>query len=372
MPSYRRKIFFRAGGVPAAQLYAVTTGAQTVTIQRWTASRDQWINWGDGTAATLVPAGSTGSITHNYAGAGTYPITISGNAADVTHVRIDDIKIGFNAGTVGRWRNLTTLVLNHNGIGGTYTNAYVSAGEISQLRALTTLHLARTPNVVIAGGEISSPPALNALYLSFVSATISAGEIGSMASRLTWLVLSNVAGATIGSGEIGSLSLVTYLALINVPGITIASGEIDNLLSCVELYLINLPNATIGADEIGNLGTAGGASRPIAVSIVGLPNCAFQIGLSALRRVTNVSYINNLTQAQVDSVLAQLYAAFPTRSVSGGTINLSSSGGYTNAAPSGVYQAACPPATGREYAYELINDSCGVSSNHWSTVTLTP
>jgi hypothetical protein len=78
-------------------------------------------------------------------------------------------------------------------------------------------------------------------------------------------------------------------------------------------------------------------------------------------------YSNALTELQIDTILSDLYAAAITpRTATGGTINV----GGTNAAPSGTYQAACPPTTGKEYAYELRNDSCGLFNN-WATVTIT-
>lgn len=77
---------------------------------------------------------------------------------------------------------------------------------------------------------------------------------------------------------------------------------------------------------------------------------------------------NALSEAQVDQILADMYAAFATRTATGGTLNV----GGSNAAPSGILQAACPPATGKECAYELANDSCGINpTRKWTTVTIT-
>jgi hypothetical protein len=73
-----------------------------------------------------------------------------------------------------------------------------------------------------------------------------------------------------------------------------------------------------------------------------------------------------LTQTEVDNILLGLYAGFASKTVTGGTIDLLGQG---NAAPSGVLQAQCPPTTGYEAAYELVNDSCGVSTKHYTSVT---
>jgi hypothetical protein len=77
---------------------------------------------------------------------------------------------------------------------------------------------------------------------------------------------------------------------------------------------------------------------------------------------------NGWSQSMVDDFLLDVYGAFPTRTVSGGTIDLLG-GSPANAAPSGVLAAMCPPTTGKAAAYELVNDSCGVSPNHWTSVT---
>src|SRR5690606_16107062 len=80
-------------------------------------------------------------------------------------------------------------------------------------------------------------------------------------------------------------------------------------------------------------------------------------------------YENGLAQADIDAILFELYEAFPNRLswLSGGTIDLL---GGDNEAPTGTLQAACPPTTGREVAYELVNDTCDVSAKHWSSVSI--
>lgn len=86
-----------------------------------------------------------------------------------------------------------------------------------------------------------------------------------------------------------------------------------------------------------------------------------------VRKAPSPTIQMQLTQAQVDAVLLGIYDAFPNRTATAGTLNVAG----TNAAPSGVLQAACPPTTGKEAAYELVNDTCGVSANHYAVVTIT-
>jgi hypothetical protein len=91
-------------------------------------------------------------------------------------------------------------------------------------------------------------------------------------------------------------------------------------------------------------------------------------GFAAWTTVT-ILYMStdNLTQAQVNQILTDCYTAFASRTATGGTITLNGTG---NAAPSGIFQANCPPTSGKETAYDLLNDPCSVNPTHkWSTVT---
>lgn len=85
------------------------------------------------------------------------------------------------------------------------------------------------------------------------------------------------------------------------------------------------------------------------------------------RYVTSPTIQLGLTDAEVDLVLLGIYDDFANRAATAGTLNVAGS----NAAPTGTLQAQCAPTTGKEAAYELVNDSCGVSSKHYAAVTLT-
>jgi hypothetical protein len=86
-----------------------------------------------------------------------------------------------------------------------------------------------------------------------------------------------------------------------------------------------------------------------------------------LRQIVDPTIQMGLTSAQVDDILLGAWDDFANRTASNGTFNIAG----TNAAPTGTLQAQCPPTTGKEAAYELVNDSCGVSANHYAAVTLT-
>lgn len=105
-----------------------------------------------------------------------------------------------------------------------------------------------------------------------------------------------------------------------------------------------------------------------SLTIREVPGITYQSSMEDVPDLSTVRIENGWSQAQVDAWLLDVYAAFPSRTVAGGTIDLLG-GSPANAAPSGVLAAMCPPTTGKAAAYELVNDSCGVSANHWTTIT---
>lgn len=76
------------GGAPVATLTVTTTSSpQTVTLTRITPTGgDCIVTWGDGDRTTITD-GNTGSTAHQYATAGTYPLTIF-NFSIITHFDI--------------------------------------------------------------------------------------------------------------------------------------------------------------------------------------------------------------------------------------------------------------------------------------------
>jgi hypothetical protein len=69
-----------------------------------------------------------------------------------------------------------------------------------------------------------------------------------------------------------------------------------------------------------------------------------------------------LSQADVDAVLAAIYARRASFTATAPSLNISG----TNADPSGVYQDADPPTTGLEYVYELRNDPEAEGFKKWT------
>ena len=87
--------------------------------------------------------------------------------------------------------------------------------------------------------------------------------------------------------------------------------------------------------------------------------------ITYVRVVTVVINIPSLATS-TDLILLGFYDRLAAKTNTGGTINLTGC-----PAPTGTYQAKVPPTTGKEAAYELINDSGGVTTKEWATITVT-
>ena len=159
---------------------------------------------------------------------------------------------------------------------------------------------------------------------------------------------------------------------VNSTGVPIVlnSADVKGMLNVTDFRANSLPAGSSGTFDSADVS----AWRPSYFHLYSMPSgYTFTLAaadFSAWTGVTNFQMQGNaLTQAQVDAVLLGLYTAAQSRTVTGGTINLSGS----NAAPSGTYAAECPPTTGLGAKHGLLNDSCGVidPSETWVSITTT-
>ena len=294
-----------------------TTGAQTLTIQDLTVSASTTVDWGDGSSNDYT---GSGTRAHNYAGAGTWKVTIK-QPLNVTLIDLRDTKITNLPGlSVSRLVNLTSLRLS-----GIDTALVWTVNDAAPMPSkITYLYLHSLPNLTWNVGSVAGanmPSNIAYLYLLTLA-------------NLTWNV-GSVAGANMPSN-------ITYLNLQSLPNLT------------------------------WNVGSVAGANMPAnatSVTIVGTGTVTIEATDILPAPMTTFRFENNLNRAAVDAVLAALYLAFPTRTGTAGTIDLLGTG---NAAPTGVSpgSAECPPTTGWNTAHELVNDSCGVSAKHWASVAL--
>ena len=92
-------------GVRPATWTVTTTGAATHTITALTVSRQITVDWGDGSTSDYT---GSGARTHNYAGAGTWTVTIADPLA-VTALTLSDNKVTLNSADIAPMANMVTF-----------------------------------------------------------------------------------------------------------------------------------------------------------------------------------------------------------------------------------------------------------------------
>jgi len=191
------------GGAQAFKCFAITTGAESISFDELdvAAGYTVTVNWGDGNSTDLTGEGT--NVAHEYAGAGTWYITMS-NPTAITRLNCDDAKFGCVAGEIGSLTSLTYLFMKN------LANVTVGAGEIGSLTSLTYLNLYALANVTVGEGEIGSLTSLTSMRLyNLANVTIGAGEIGSLTS-LTYLFMYDLANCTLQTSYPAKLTSITY------------------------------------------------------------------------------------------------------------------------------------------------------------------
>lgn len=326
----------------AIPIFSVTTAApgQTLTIQGLTVSANMTVYWGDGNSDTYAGAGTR---THVYAAAGTYTVRVS-DPTLVTTFDLRDSKATVTMAQLGRMTNVTALRLT----------ACTVTGDSVAIAGLSPADFRLYSCAAGSTGPFNSADIAGWSPGLFYLNSMPAGYSGTFDSA-------DIVGWTTADFRIYSMP-AGYAG-------TFDSADIVSL-NPTYFYLTSMPAGYAGTFDTGDLA----GWNPTAFWVHTMPTATFIITISPnafdgwLALTSLLMSNNSLTQAQVDQILDDLYDAFPSRTGTAGTINV----GGTNAAPSGILQAACPPSTGKECAFELVNDSCGVSPNHWATVTITP
>ena len=180
----------------------------------------------------------------------------------------------------------------------------------------------------------------------------------SWTNKAGWLIdttVNNWYGVTVTGGHVTDLVLSSN----NLNG-NIGSWAVDDLPLTGATGLRLNTNASLSGDISGWTLPASLANLQLySTSVSGAPSIASN---TAMRQY--YYHTCGLSQANVDAILLSVYnrrAAFtyatPALQVGG-----------TNAAPSGVYQDGDPPTTGKEYAFEIVNDPETEGFKKW-TVT---
>jgi hypothetical protein len=112
-----------------------TTGAQTHTIAAFTVSRSTVVDWGDGNTNTYT---GSGARTHDYAGAGTWTVTIADPLA-VTELTLSDNKVTLNSADIAPMANMVTFTAT------TVKNGRFDSADVSAWRP-TSFYLYSMPS----------------------------------------------------------------------------------------------------------------------------------------------------------------------------------------------------------------------------------
>jgi len=302
------------------EMQCTTTGAATLTLNlvNCVAGDGVTIFWGDGSSNSYTSANNGSTKTHAYSGAGTWTVKIA-NPLNISMINLRDTKLtNFNSNQFLKCGgNLASIFLDTLGSGGV-----INSANLAHFKLTTTLYLyfPQSGTYIINSQHFANYTLNSWLYLYF----------------------SQPGTYIINSQHFANYTLNSWLYLVfSQPGTyTINTSHFKN-------YTIN--------NNYNLLFNTTNLTKTISRSDF------------TLYRVPNVTITMGLTQSEVDAILLGLYDAFPLKTNTGGTINLNGAG---NAAPSGTYAAQCPPTTGKNAAYELLNDSCNVSANHWATINV--
>ena len=110
-----------------------------------------------------------------------------------------------------------------------------------------------------------------------------------------------------------------------------------------------------------------GAAWPTGATVATITGCP-SVTCTAWtdNAIHSIQAENAYSQANVDAFINAIWANKANFTYATPTLDLL---GGSNAAPSGTYQNNCPPTSGKEYAYDLVNDNCGHGGPKWVVQT---
>jgi hypothetical protein len=222
------------------------------------------------------------------------------------------------------YKNLTKL----------YTDDTKVSGDISGWVLWEGLKYLRL-NSTSVEGDISGWVLWEGLYYLRLHSTSVEGDISgwTLPASLQYLYLSS----TSVEGDISGWTLPASLANLFLYG-TSLEGDISGWTLPASLANLYLSGTSV-------------EGAPVMTSAVALRDFRYQ----------NCG----LLEADVDAVLAAIYARRASFTYATPALNVGGDGGTINEAPSGVYQDADPPSDGLEYVYELANDPESEGFNTW-------
>ena len=232
-----------------------TTGAQQLKLDGLTVSASTTVDWGDNSSNDYT---GSGSRTHNYAGAGTWTVTIK-QPLNVTLIDLRDTKITSVTGAnLSKMVNLTSLTLY--GIG---TALVWTVNDTAPMPSnIASLHLYSLPNLTWSVGSVAGanmPSNITYLYLlNLPNLTWNVGsEAGAhMPANATSVTIVGTGTVTIEATDILPAPMTTFCFENNLN-----QAAVDAVLAA--LYLA-FPTRTGTAGTIDLLGT--GNAAPTGVS----------------------------------------------------------------------------------------------------------
>ena len=239
--------------------------------------------------------------------------------------------------------NSTTIT---SGSTGTWTHVYASAGahsiNLPNARGIVGLDLRDAQLGALNTSQLRQS-AVNYFYATAItSSTIKSADMSAWRPA-TWALYSMPAGTySISSADMSAWRPATW-DLYSMPTGTYSISSADMA-------------AWTGVQNLYTYSNTGGALT--------INTYTDFTGLVALHNLQLQN--NSLAQASVDAVLKGLWTS--RASFTYATPSLTING--TNAAPSGIYQSNCPtPATGKEWAYDLVHETCAGAGHAWTVTT---
>ena len=232
-------------------LTATLIGATTITLNlSLPANRYLFIHWGDGDITKVSGAVSSQNYAHNYTGAGTYQIRLSGDFRRLTRLRCSNWQISGDIANLSGLTSLTYLYLRNTSMSGDIIN-------LSGLTSLTYLYLNHTS---VSGDIVNLSGLISLTILSLYNIPVS-GDIANL-NGLTSLTTLNLCNSSV-SGDIASLSSLTSLVSLSLNSTSIntyTQGVLPDWDAC-DIYIQNLGlSVQEVSDFLCDLNTASSAS----------------------------------------------------------------------------------------------------------------
>ena len=328
-------------------LTIVTTGAQTLTLNSLgvVAGETVTVDWGDGTSDTYS---GTSSRTHAYSEAGTWVMEVK-NPKAINNLDLRDAKIAFDSICLRACgSNLSELLLLFTS-SGTYRFHSEDAKHLTCSSSFFA-YFNQTGSYTIDSIHFKDYGCSSFFYARF-------DQIG------------NYTIDSVHFKDYGCSS--SFLARFSQTGnYTIDSVHFKDYGCSSYFYAIfnQAGNYTMNMSHFASMGL----SSYIRINLNNPTLAVARTDMAGWTSTSNIYLENNsLSAAHVDEILLGLYDMLPSRTATGGTIQLTG-----NDSPNGVLQAnpnCSLDPTGKEAAHELENDGCGraiAEANRWANVNI--